>query len=388
MTTALTNARVFDGAEFHTDAAVLVDDGRIQGLVGEHAIPDTAERIDCDGGWLVPGFVDVQVNGGGGALFNAAPTVETLRRMAAAHRRFGTTGMLPTLISTDWPTMVAAADAVAAARAAGVPGVLGIHFEGPYLAVDRRGVHDARYLRAPDPDLLELVTRRALGVVCVTLAPERVPEGTIAELVAAGVRVSLGHTQASYERARAALDEGATGFTHLFNAMSVLTSREPGVVGAALTDRDSFSGIIVDGHHVHAETLKIAIRARGVAGMMLVTDAMSLVGTDLDRLELDGRMIVREGGRLTTADGVLAGSNLDMASAVRNVVDRLGLPLADALRMASGNPLAFLGLDADRGRVAPGHRADLVVLDSALRVRRTFIAGSVEAVIEPAPEAP
>lgn len=374
MTTALVADRVFDGAAMLPPHTVVVEGDRIAAIAPGDRGPRSAHRVECKG-TLVPGFVDTQVNGGGGVLLNDAPTVETLATMVAAHRGFGTTGLLPTLISDRWERMEAAADAIAAARAAGSPGILGVHFEGPYLNAGRRGVHPAEQLRPIDDGFFDLVTRPDLGRVVVTLAPECVPAGSIAALVKAGVRVSVGHTMATHAQVVAALDEGASGFTHLFNAMSPLTSREPGTVGAALADPRGYCGIIVDGHHVDPVTLRIAVQARGADRMMLVTDAMSTVGSELREFDLFGQTVTRAGGRLTTADGTLAGSDLDMASAVRNAVEDLGLAEEDALAMASRTPLTFLGLDHDRGRIAPGHVADLTLLDAEGRVLRTWIGG-------------
>jgi N-acetylglucosamine-6-phosphate deacetylase len=374
MTTALVGARVFDGTAILEGRTVILDGERIGAVLpGEAAA--AAERVDCTGRLLAPGFVDIQVNGGGGVLFNHAPTVDALKTIAAAHRRFGTTSLLPTLISDAWDTMVSAANAVAAARASGVPGILGLHFEGPYLSKELRGVHPAQHLRGLDSGFLDLASRDDLGVVVVTLAPECVVPGTIASLVSAGARVSLGHTQATHSEILAALDEGATGFTHLFNAMPPLRSREPGAVGAALSDPRGYCGVIVDGHHVDPVALQIALQARGPEKIILVTDAMSTVGSDRDGFDLFGQRVTRSSGRLTTADGTLAGSDLDMAAAVRNAVELLGLSVEEALSMASGHPAAFLGLEHEVGRVAPGFRADLVLLGDGLQSDRVWVGG-------------
>jgi N-acetylglucosamine-6-phosphate deacetylase len=373
--TALVGARVFDGDSLRVDRAVVLEGDRVAGVVPLGKVPSDAKRVDCSGGILAPGFVDVQVNGGGGVLFNDVPSLATLETMVVAHRRHGTTAMVPTLISDRWSTMVAAAEAVAEARAAGLSEIVGIHFEGPYLNPARRGAHPALQLRGVDPGFVALAARKDLGAVVVTLAPECVPRGTIGTLVAAGVRVSLGHTEATYERAIAALDEGATGFTHLFNAMPPLRSREPGVVGAALMDPRGHRGVIVDGHHVDPIMLKLALGLRGSDAMMLVTDAMATVGSDRTTFELSGQTVTRASGRLTTADGTLAGSDLDMEHAVRNAVAWLGLSPEQALAMATRQPAAFLGLDHERGRLAAGTRADVLLLDDGLAVRRVWVSG-------------
>ncbi|WP_313211618.1 N-acetylglucosamine-6-phosphate deacetylase [Stenotrophomonas sp.] len=380
MKTVLRNARILAGDEFRDDLAVVIEDGRITALVSDAApqLGSADEQVDLGGGWLLPGFIDAQVNGGGGVLFNNTPDVESLRTLAAAHRRFGTTGLLPTLISDDVQVMRRAIDATRAAIAQGVPGVLGIHLEGPYIAPARKGTHDANKFRVPDADEIAMAASLDNGVTLLTLAPERVPLESIRALVERGVIVAAGHTAASYEEARAGLDAGIRGFTHLYNAMSPLTGREPGAVGAALEDRDSWIGIIADGVHVHPASLRVALAAKPRGKVMLVTDAMPPVGADSPSYELYGEMITAVDGVVRNAAGSLAGSALDMATAVRNAVHLLGLPLDEAARMASRYPAQFLNLDDRLGEIAEGYQADLVLLDDALQVRATWIAGERE----------
>jgi N-acetylglucosamine-6-phosphate deacetylase len=377
MTIALTNARVLTPDGWRNDLAVLLDGERIADLLppSDPRLRD-AQSHDLAGAMLLPGFIDVQVNGGGGVLFNEAPTVETIRRIGAAHRRYGTTGFLPTLISDRVEVMREALAAVEQALAEGVPGLLGIHLEGPYLASARKGVHDAKYFHAPSEDELALLCAPHRGVRLVTLAPDRVPPASIRALVAAGVIVCAGHTAADYETTRAALDAGVRGFTHLFNAMTPFGSREPGVVGAALEDAASWCGIIVDGHHVHPASLRVAIAAKARGRMLLVTDAMPPVGADRPDYVLNGETITVKDGICQTAAGVLAGSALDMATAVRNTVQMLGLPLDEAVRMASTWPAEFLGLSESHGRIAAGYRADLVVMDDDFHVRASWLGGN------------
>ena len=376
MLQALTNARVLTPDGWRDDLAVLLEGERIADLLppSDPRVRD-AQPHDLGGAMLLPGFIDVQVNGGGGVLFNEAPAVETLRRIGAAHRRFGTTGFLPTLISDDLDVMRAALVAVEQALIEGVPGLLGIHLEGPYLAPARKGVHDAKYFHAPGEDELELLCAPHRGIRLVTLAPDQVPLASIRALVAAGVIVCAGHTAADYATTRAALDAGVRGFTHLFNAMTPFGSREPGVVGAALDDAQSWCGIIADGHHVHPVSLRVAIAAKARGKMVLVTDAMPPVGADSPEYVLNGETIIARDGVCQTAQGVLAGSALDMAGAVRNSVQMLGLPLDEAARMASTYPAEFLGLSGSHGRIAPGCRADLVAMDDDFRVQQSWIAG-------------
>jgi len=379
MATALVNGRVLGDAGFLEDHAVLVEGGRIAAVAaaGDPRVRD-ADAVDLEGGWLLPGFIDAQVNGGGGVLLNNTPTVEGVRAIARAHRRFGTTGLLPTLISDRVGTMREAIAAVREAIARGVPGVLGIHLEGPYLAPARKGTHDASVFRVPDADEVALATSLGNGVTVLTLAPERVPADTIRDLVARGVIVCAGHTAADYAATRAGLDAGVRGFTHLYNAMTPIAGREPGVVGAALEDRDSWCGIIVDGVHVHPASLRVALAAKPRGKLFLVTDAMPMVGAGSPSFELYGETITAVDGVVRNAAGALAGSALDMARAVRNCVRLLGLPLEEAARMAATYPARFLRIDGERGRIAPGLAADLVLLDAALQVRATWIGGDME----------
>jgi N-acetylglucosamine-6-phosphate deacetylase len=330
------------------------------------------------GAWLAPGFIDVQVNGGGDVLFNGDPRPDGIARIVAAHRRFGTTSLLPTLI-TDRPETLERAIAAVQAAMATQPGVLGIHVEGPFISPARPGVHDASAIRRPGPGDLDLLTTLRDGVTLVTLAPEEVPPGFIAELVRAGVRVSLGHSMASYEQTRAALAEGLTGFTHLFNAMRPLGSRDPGPIAAALETPGCWYGLIADGEHVHPAMLRLGLRGRGRP--MLVTDAMPPVGGTSESFTLYGETIFVRDGRCARADGTLAGAALDMASAVRNCVRLAGASLPEALHMASAAPADFLGLGDRLGRLKAGARADLVALDpGAVRVLRTWVAGSASEV--------
>ncbi|HDS0924145.1 TPA: N-acetylglucosamine-6-phosphate deacetylase [Stenotrophomonas maltophilia] len=380
MKTVLRNARILTADGFRDDLAVVIEAGRITALMSDAApqLGSAAEQVDLGGGWLLPGFIDAQVNGGGGVLFNNTPDVESLRTLAAAHRRFGTTALLPTLISDDVQVMRKAIDATRQAIADGVPGVIGIHLEGPYIAPARKGTHDANKFRVPDADEIAMAASLDNGVTLLTLAPERVPLDSIRALVERGVIVAAGHTAATYEEARAGLDAGIRGFTHLYNAMSPLTGREPGAVGAALEDRGSWVGIIADGVHVHPASLRVALATKPQGKVMLVTDAMPPVGADNPSYELYGEVITAVDGVVRNAAGSLAGSALDMATAVRNTVQLLGLSLEEAARMASRYPAQFLNVDDRLGEIAEGYQADLVLLDEALQVRATWIAGQRE----------
>ncbi|HEX6638313.1 MAG TPA: N-acetylglucosamine-6-phosphate deacetylase [Steroidobacteraceae bacterium] len=375
MLQAFRNGRLLTDSGLETGRTLLVRDGRIEALVGASQVLGADRVIDLEGRTLVPGFIDTQVNGGGGVLFNEDPSVASIAAIGQAHRRFGTTGFLPTLISDDLHVVEQAIGAVRAAIAQRVPGVLGIHIEGPYLAHERRGVHDASKLRTIDEEALRLLSTPHGGVTMVTLAPEKTTPASIRALTEAGVVVSAGHTNATFEELQPALANGLRGFTHLFNAMSGLGSREPGAVGAALANEENWCGLIVDGHHVHSETLKIALRAKRHDRFLLVTDAMPSVGADTTSFQIQGRNITVNGDKIVDEEGRLAGAHLDMASAVRNAVEMLGLDLAVALRMASAHPAAFLRLDGKLGRLAAGQRANLVLLDERLEVVNSWIDG-------------
>lgn len=371
---AFVNGRVLLPDGIRDDCCVVIEGDRIGELCASP--PADAELIDLGGDFLLPGFIDVQVNGGGGRLFNDDPSPETIAIIAAAHRRFGTTGLLPTLISDDFSVIERGIAAVDEAIDAGVPGVLGIHIEGPFLSKARRGIHLASMLQRFEDRFVELLSSARNGRTLVTVAPECVTPAQIERLVQSGVIVSAGHSDADYETVRAALDAGMSGFTHLFNGMSQLTNRAPGMVGAALEDRSTYAGLIVDGHHIHPASLRVAINAKGTDRLMLVTDAMPTVGVDADEFVLQGRAIQLEGDRLVSEDGVLAGSTLTMVAAIANAIEQGRIDLSAATEMASSSPAHFLGLGNQTGAIRPGFRADLITLRDDFTVGRTWIGGT------------
>lgn len=376
---AISGAPIFDGHDWHDDAALLVEFGHVCGIVRADAIPANAEAVALGGGMLVPGFIDLQVNGGGGALFNNDPSVSAIRTICTAHARFGTTALLPTLITDTVAVNIAAIAAGVAAQAERVPGFLGLHLEGPHLSLARKGTHDPALIRPmDDADLARILAARAeLPNLICTVAAETVTLDQVRAMVEAGIVVSLGHSDASYEQAFAAFNAGATMATHLFNAMSQMGNREPGVVGAVLDRSAAFAGLIADGIHVHPATIGNALRAkRGPGRIFLVTDAMSQTGTDLVSFTLNGRTITRSGGALRLADGTLAGADLDMIDAVNFMVDRMGLELGEAVRMASLYPAEAMGIEAEFGHLQPGAVASFVHLTEARQVRATWIGGT------------
>lgn len=372
---ALKGARLFDGETIRENMAVLIEGDRIESVLPASALAGDLRTIGLEGGLLAPGFIDAQVNGGGGVLLNEAPDVATIRRMAEAYRAYGTTGLLPTVITDRTEIIHQAAGAVAAARRQYVPGVLGIHIEGPFLDPRKRGAHPPEHIRAITPDDVSWLTGLDCGIVLLTVSPSNVSPAAIAALAKAGIIVSLGHSDATAGQAQAALAAGARGFTHLYNAMSQLQHREPGMVGAALADRDSYCGIIADGHHVDPLALQVAIAAKPKGHIFLVTDAMPPAAGGPARFVLQGREVEARNGRLALADGTLAGSVLTMDEALRYCVTVLNVDLAEALRMASLYPARFLGQDRALGRIAANYRADLVHLTDDLAVTGSWIGG-------------
>jgi len=377
ITHAVAARTLFDGVNLRERLAVLIRGAQIAGVCAREEIPSAIPVQDLpETVWLAPGFIDIQVNGGGDVLFNDAPVTETIHAIARAHRRFGTTALLPTLIS-DRPQKMPQALAAVEAAAATNPSVLGIHLEGPFLSPQKPGVHDPHALRLPTADDIALITAKRNSKTLVTLAPEQVGEDVVAALAGAGIHVALGHSMATYAQTVAAMRQGLTGFTHLFNAMPALQAREPGPIAAALESPDAWYGLIVDGIHVAPAMLRLALR--GAGHPILVTDAMPPVGGTRDSFRLNGEDIFVRDGRCATGNGTLAGACLDMATAVRNCVQWLDVPLTRALRFASTHPAQFLGLGHVLGRLLPGYRADLVAFDAAsIKVVQTWVAGAAD----------
>ncbi len=378
---AIVDTVIFDGSRYVKDHAVLLEGNLIVDVCPTSRLPGSIHRtISLDGRLLAPGFMDLQVNGGGGELFTNEPTVSTLRKMSAAHRRYGTVAFFPTVISTNDTTMLSAVDAVRAAICEGVPGVMGIHFEGPHLSTAKAGVHNALCFREMDEHGLRVIESLEVGITIVTLAPECVLPGQISRLASQDIVVCAGHSAAGYDKTIRAVSAGVVGFTHLFNAMSQMAAREPGMVGAALASTNTWFGVIADGLHVHPAVFASAIRAKERGGAVLVTDAMSTVGTIQDSFELNGERIKVRNGQCINSKGELAGSALTMNQAVRNASNFAEIEIAEALRMASLYPARAVGLDKRVGRIRAGRVANLIDLDADLTVHGTWCAGSYEPV--------
>jgi N-acetylglucosamine-6-phosphate deacetylase len=374
--TAYINGKVLVGKQFRDDLTIITHGGYISTVqAADGNIGSGIQIVDLAGDYLLPGFIDTQVNGGGGVLFNDHPTVDGISTIAAAHRSFGTTGLLPTLISDELAVMKQALAAVQEAIDQGVPGVLGIHLEGPFLNKERRGAHDADKLRTLTREIINDLSLLPNGHTLLTVAPETVEPELLSELINKGYIVCVGHSNARQKQVKQALENGVRGFTHLFNAMSQLTAREAGVVGQALSDQESWCGIIADGHHVSPTSLEVAWRCKGADRLMLVTDAMPPVGSPEKEFMLLGNRITMHGGICVDDKGTLAGAALDMASAVRNMARLTSCNFAEACTMASSTPAAFLGIENQRGSIKAGHHADFVIMDDDYRVKSTIIAG-------------
>lgn len=367
-THAIVAPRLLTPEGFREHAAVLIDDGRITKVVDATDVPASYRVKRLSAGTLIPGFIDLQVNGGGGILFNDQPTVAGISAIAAAHRKLGTTAMLPTLISDDLSIVAQGIAAVDAAIEQGVPGILGIHVEGPFLNVARKGIHDASKFSIIDDDAIDLLSSLRNGKILVTLAPECTTPAMVAKLVDRGVIVSAGHTTASYEVMGQAVDAGLTSVTHLFNAMPPLSGREPGVIGAALSNHRIYAGIIADGHHVAAENLHLALRAKSAERLYLISDAMPTVGTNLDGFKLGDVEISVDNGRCVDGNGTLAGCHLDMASALRGMIRSTGCSLQDGSIMTSHSPASLLGISDKIGSIKVGHKASFVLIDDNYHV--------------------
>lgn len=374
MTQILAHMQLFDGAVWSDDQAVVVEGHHVAEILPLSEVADDVTH-DLGGAVLAPGFFDVQVNGGGGVMFNDAQNQADLARMLGGHLQFGTTQMLPTLISDSWQEMIRHAELIATARASGMQGIVGLHFEGPYLNPHKRGVHAADQLRPIDAEVFNLLEDLDLGAVMMTVAPECVEPADIVRLRSLGVVISAGHSAATYDQAVAGFSAGISGVTHLYNAMSGLVSRAPGLVGAVLDQPGVYCGIIADGYHVHPASLRIALAAKDADHMVLVTDAMATVGAETKSFKLYGQDISAVEGRCATAEGTLAGSDLNMMAAVRYAVTDLEVPLGQALRMGSLNPARWMGVDAELGRIAQGRRADFVVIAPDLTLNSVWQAG-------------
>lgn len=375
MKKALIGAKVFDGENFLDDTAIIIENDNIIEITPLGQLDDNIEKVDLKGGVIAPGFIDLQVNGGGGAFFTNDTSVSAINTMVQGHRPTGTTSMMPTLISDTKEVHQAGVQAISEAIQAGNHGVLGVHIEGPFFSMEKRGAHNERYIREMDDSDESWLEKISGFKVIVTLAPEHTKPGQIKALTDAGIFVCAGHTNAHYEDIVRGIDEGLSGFTHLYNAMRPQTGREPGTVGAALESDSTWCGIIVDNHHVHAGSVRTALAAKPKGKLYLVSDSMSTVGAKEKSFTIYGETISEKDGALVNAEGRLAGSAIGMIDAVRiNTLD-VGVELGESLRMASLYPAEYMQLDNKLGRIQAGYRADLTHFDDEYTVKNTWVAG-------------
>ncbi len=366
---AVTATHILVDDTWQKETCLLVEGGVIHSVLTLSELPPNLELEDLGDGFLAPGFFDIQVNGGGDILINDDPSPENILTVANAHLRFGSTSILPTLITDQFDKMKQMAESVAALRDQGHSGIRGIHFEGPFINEKRKGVHHASYIRNPEEAFIDLVDQYDFGVCLVTLAPEKVPADFLKELIKRNAVVSIGHTEADYDTCLNAIGMGVTGFTHLFNAMPAFLSRAPGPIGAAFQSKDIYAGVIADGHHIHPASLKSALSLLTPRRSILVTDAMPPVGGKKDQFILEDLEVLVCDGKCVTNNGTLAGAAISMEDAVRYVVRELGLPLSDAVIMASQTPARFMGLSDQIGSFKNGTDADFVLLNSAGKIQ-------------------
>jgi N-acetylglucosamine-6-phosphate deacetylase len=380
---ALVNCNIYTGNEIVYNKAIIIENNYIKSLVDASKVPFDMDFIDLGGLSVAPGFIDLQVNGGGGYFFTDNPTEEAVSTIFEAHKKFGTTNFLPTIISTSYENIIKAINTVGKCLSNNKYGVLGLHIEGPYLNDKKAGVHNKKSIRSiQDEEFYYLIEKGTNIIKLITLAPENVDKRYIQMCINSGIRVSAGHSDSTYEQACEAFKIGVSSVTHIFNAMSQLGSREPGLVGAALENDDIWASIIVDGVHVHFSSVRICKRVKPLNKLFLITDAMPPVGKPEETFKIGDSEIFCKEGKCITKDGILAGSSLDMATAVRNCVQRVGIPIDEALRMASTYPAEFLGINNLLGRIKPNFIANLAIFDNQLHVRGTVINGKYEATKE------
>jgi N-acetylglucosamine-6-phosphate deacetylase len=377
---AFVNCDIFTGNDFVYDKALLIEGKKIYRLLPEHELDESIEKINLNGNTVAPGFIDVQVNGGGDILFNDTPTVDGIKKIFEGHKKFGTTDFLPTFITGSNEGMRKAVEAVNECLNNQIHGVRGIHFEGPFLDESKAGVHDKKYIRDVNDNDVQIILSLNGGVTLLTLAPEKVSNEFITNIQRQGVLVSLGHTNATYQEANKGFAAGASCTTHLYNAMTALSSRAPGVVGAALDNDKKWAGIIVDGFHADYAAVRIAAKAKAHRKLFLVTDAMPPVGGTGKGFRLGEYDISIENGKCITMGDVLAGSALDMASAVRNCIQHVGIDKGESLRMASTYPAEFIGLSDRLGFIKQGYDANLAIFNNQIQVSAVVVQGKYEKV--------
>jgi N-acetylglucosamine-6-phosphate deacetylase len=377
---AVTNCDIHTGEEVLYDKAIVIKDDYIHEIIDLDKIPKDLEVLDLNGANIAPGFIDLQVNGGGGCLFNDNPSVESISTIFQGHKRFGTTNFLPTIITTTDEKIYKAIKSVKECLKNKTNGVLGLHIEGPFINEKKAGVHDKKFIHLISESDLDFIRKNSHGSIkIITLSPELVTENQIKSLKECGIIISAGHSSATYDQSIESFKWGITNVTHLFNAMSSFESREPGLVGATLDIDSIWAGIIVDGYHVNFASVRIAKKIKKNK-LFLVTDAMPPVGSNISDYKLGDLKIQCNNKKCVTMDGVLAGSALDMATAVRNCVQKVGIPLDEALRMASTYPSETIGINNTLGKIKPGFLANMVIFNNQIVVESVIINGVFEKI--------
>jgi len=374
MKQALLGSQIFCGERFYDDHALLVEGKSIVDIVDKNNTPDNFNKIELDQGILAPGFIDLQVNGGGGVLFNNSPNKESLNTIIKAHQFFGTTSIMPTVISDSLEVLEQCIKTVTE-EIKNNSSLLGIHIEGPFFNTKYRGVHQKQYISAINSDYLNLFESLKGFPVMLTLAPECISSQQLKHLTSLGIKTLAGHSDATYDELDDAIKNGLDGFTHLFNAMGQISAREPGVVGSALHFENTFASIIVDLHHVHPSLIQLAYQLKPKGKLFFISDSMATINHGKPSFELYDEVVNESDGRLVNSEGKLAGSSITQIDAVKNVYQKCNIPLNQALAMASRYPAEYLGIENHLGSLKPGYRADLVHFDSNFKVHNVWVSG-------------
>jgi N-acetylglucosamine-6-phosphate deacetylase len=371
---ALLGSQIFCGERFYDHHALLIDDKSIVNIVDKNDIPDNFNKIELDEGILAPGFIDLQVNGGGGTLFNNSPNQESLKNIIRAHQFFGTTSIMPTVISDSLEVLEQCIKTVTE-ETKNNSSLLGIHIEGPFFNVKYRGVHQKQYISAINSDYFNLFASIKSFPVMLTLAPECISSKQLKHLTSLGIKTLAGHSDASYDELDEAIKNGLDGFTHLFNAMGQISAREPGVVGAALHFENTFASIIVDLHHVHPSLIQLAYESKPKGKLFFISDSMATINHGEPSFELYDEVVSESNGRIVNSEGKLAGSSITQIDAVKNAYQKCNIPLNQAIAMASRYPAEYLGIANYLGSLKPGYKADLVHFDSKFNVHNVWVSG-------------
>lgn len=376
---ALTNCKIYTGLDILNKHAILIDNDRIIDICLESELPEGVDVQNLQGVFIAPGFIDIQLNGCGGVQFNEtleALSIETLELMQQTNLKSGCTSYLPTLITSTDEFMIKAISVMRKYKKRNENQALGLHLEGPYISPKKQGIHNAELIRKPDQKMIDFLCKNSDVIHLVTLAPEQVENSMIQQLTDAGIKVSMGHTNASYDEATQGVRSGVRLATHLFNAMTTIEGRKPNVVGAVYDSPEVYCGIIADGYHVHWANIRNSWRIKQDK-LVLVTDASLPAGTDITECTFAGKTIYHKEGKCLDEHGTLAGSALTMIEAVKNVVQEVGIPLDEALRMASLYPAKAIGVNNELGLIAPGKIANLVIFNDDFKIIATILNGNI-----------